>query len=191
MLQPSASDTDTFLIHRAATCQRVATVETVTTDDDRIRAILDAKAEEETAAERYDSAIREAKESGITWASMADATGLSASSLRWRAYRHDEEKWPHLAKRTLDDEEREKRRRTNTAGPGAADGPGLSFVDAAKKLGVTRVTVYRWADAGKLKLIELDEEGNTKPGKPDLSIPRNERGRILVAIDEAGNPVKN
>jgi len=80
-----------------------------------------------------------------TWAELADLTGMTVAQLQYGQW---VETSPSL------------RRRREGARVPAPPKPGLSVAEAARRLGVTRPTVYRWIEAGRVAAFEHD--GHTR-----------------------------
>ncbi len=99
-------------------------------------------------------ALLAAHEGGFTWAEIARAADLgSAETARIRAYRarDDEEVPPSLR----------WRRQRGSAPRSTPEVPGVSITEAAKRLGISRQTVYVWLRSGKLNAT-TDEAGRTR-----------------------------
>lgn len=93
--------------------------------------------------------IETARDLGVTWARIAEVTGLTDTQAQWRIHRHD----PSV--RALRERERipegEQKSRTGVR-PG--QGPGMSVSEWARQAGRTRRTVYLWIEAGKVEVTK-------------------------------------
>ena len=112
--------------------------------EDRHRASASALAE----------ALLAAHGAGFTWSEVARAADLSsAETARIRAQR---------AKEAPDLSPALRWRRDHGSAPRpTTSSPGVSVTDAAKKLGVSRKTVYVWIESGRLQTA-TDEAGRTR-----------------------------
>jgi excisionase family DNA binding protein len=106
-----------------------------------------AKADELAAAKAMLDAYRD----GMPWDQVAEAAGLeTGNQARLRAMR------------AKDEDELPPSRRRRTADPADdAQVLGVSVEEAAKRLGVTRPTVYRRIDRGELQAVS-DAQGRTR-----------------------------
>ena len=101
---------------------------------------------EERAAKLVDDqeqAVRAARAADHSWAEIGEAMGISEGQAKWLV----------------------QRAKSSTSVP-AADthrgrGPGVGVSEAARLLGVTRRTVYMWADDGRLQATK-NELGRTR-----------------------------
>lgn len=116
---------------------------------DAARSLRDAEDQHRESARRLSDTLLAAHEGGYTWSEIARAADLgSAETARGRAYRARETddippslRWRH---------ERGRTPRPDT------DRPGLSVTEAAKRLGISRDTVYAWIRSGKLNFTPDD-----------------------------------
>ena len=89
--------------------------------------------------------ILAAKDAGAKWGEIATATGNSVSKVRHIALGSGDRAWPSAA----------------NAGdptcrvpvPKVYDGPGVPIVEAARRLGVSRPTIYVWIEKGTLQTV--------------------------------------
>lgn len=121
---------------------------------DAARRLREAEDRHRSSATLLAEALLAAHDGGFTWAEIARAADLgSAETARIRAYRarDDEEVPPSLR----------WRRQRGSAPRATPDVPGVSITEAAKRLGVSRQTVYVWLRSGKLNAT-TDEAGRTR-----------------------------
>ena len=100
------------------------------------------------------SAMQQAHASGYTWTQIAVAAGLaSPKTARTRAERAKDPT-------DLSPSVRWRQQRGHAPRP-VVEAPGVSVTEAARRLDVTRKTVYSWLDKGKLTAA-TDEAGRTR-----------------------------
>lgn len=103
-------------------------------------------ADAERAAEVHViSLLREAREASAGWPEIGSAMGLTAEKARWRLRQADKTD-PSLINRAAGAPTRSPVP-VKSSDPSA---PGLSVKDAATRLGISRVQVYRQIKSGKL-----------------------------------------
>jgi excisionase family DNA binding protein len=99
-------------------------------------------------------AMQQAHERGYTWSQIALAAGLaSPKTARTRAERA-------MDPSELSPSVRWRQQRGHAPRP-KAESPGISVTEAARRLEVTRKTVYTWLDKGRLTGA-TDEAGRTR-----------------------------
>ena len=103
-------------------------------------------------------AVEAAREGGVTWAALAAATGLTEGQLTWRWHRDDP---TYVEQAARQKEERAKAAAARVPKPRTGRGPGVSASEAARRLGVTRRTVYLRIEKGLLQSTE-NELGQTR-----------------------------
>jgi excisionase family DNA binding protein len=121
---------------------------------DAARSLRYAEDQHRSSARRLSDTLLAAHEGGFTWSEIARAADLgSAETARGRAYRAREtdDIPPSL---------RWRRERGRTPRPDS-ERPGVSVTEAAKRLGVSRDTVYARMRNGKLKTT-TDDAGRTR-----------------------------
>jgi DNA-binding transcriptional MerR regulator len=103
-----------------------------------------------TAAEELTlSEIETARDLGITWARIAEVTGLTDTQAQWRIHRDDPSVRELRERERVPETEKKSRRGTR-----AGQGPGMSISEWARRTGKTRRTVYLWIEAGKLEVTK-------------------------------------
>jgi excisionase family DNA binding protein len=121
---------------------------------DAAQALRHAEDQHRTTAAQLAEALLAAHQGGFTWSEVARAADLgSAETARIRAYRAKETEDLPPALRW--------RRERGSASRPTSSPPGVSVTDAAKKLGVSRKTVYARVRSGKLAAT-TDEAGRTR-----------------------------
>lgn len=93
--------------------------------------------------------IETARDLGITWARIAEVTGLTDTQAQWRIHRHDPSVKALRERERIPEAEHKSRRGTR-----AGQGPGMSISEWARQAGKTRRTVYLWIEAGKLDVTK-------------------------------------
>jgi len=119
------------------------------------RELRDVEEQHRASANRLADALLSAHRGGFTWSEVASAADLgSAETARVRAYRaQDADVPPSL---------RWRRERGSAPRPSSSESAeGLSVSEAAKRLKVSRKTVYARIRAGKLKASK-DDAGRTR-----------------------------
>lgn len=118
------------------------------------RKLRDAEEQHRTTASEFAEALLAAHEGGFTWTEVARAADLgSAETARIRAQRAKDTE-------NLTPAIRWRMERGSTPRP-ASTAPGVSVTEAARRLNVSRKTVYAWIKSGKLNST-TDEAGRTR-----------------------------
>ena len=89
--------------------------------------------------------ILAAKDAGATWGEIAAVTESSVSKIRHIALSSGDRAWPSATNAA------EPTRRVIK--PKVYDGPGVPIIEAARRLGVSRPTIYAWIEQGKLQTV--------------------------------------
>jgi excisionase family DNA binding protein len=89
--------------------------------------------------------ILAAKDAGASWGEIAAVTGGSVSKVRHLARGSGDRAWPSATNA------KEPTRRAIK--PKVYDGPGVPIIEAARRLGVSRPTIYAWIEQGKLQTV--------------------------------------
>lgn len=110
-----------------------------------------ARAEEDhrRAAAELAEALHQAHAAGLTWTAIADLAGMANSdTARSRAVRAQEpsKRGPSIQWRLTHGPE----------GRAGVEKPSISITEAARRLGISRVTVYDWIKRGKLQATTDD-----------------------------------
>lgn len=125
-----------------------------------VTALEDEQAAEHALAdarERVATGLRAALDAGLTSPQISERTGLTASQIFYRARR---EPWAAEKKRAA----------------AKREAPGLSISAAAEQLGVTRMTLYGWIDAGRLPTIVKGSRTYVVPGSDGRAPQPSEPG---------------
>lgn len=128
--------------------------------DDIQAALDDEKAAEKAlsdARERVATGLRAALDAGVTSTQISERTGLTASQIFYRARR---EPWAAEKKRAA----------------AKREAPGLSISAAAEQLGVTRMTLYGWIDAGRMPTVVKGSRTYVVPGSDGRAPQPSEPG---------------
>lgn len=121
---------------------------------DAAQSLRAAEDQHRLSAKQLSDTLLAAHEGGFTWSEIARAADLgSAETARGRAYRaRDTDDIPPSL--------RWRRERGRTPRPDPAS-PGVSVTEAARRIGISRDTVYAWMRNGKLPTT-TDEAGRTR-----------------------------
>lgn len=119
------------------------------------------------AEELMQAEIETARDLGVTWAKIAEATGLTEAQAQWRTHKFDPSVREAQARKLVPEESRQSTKGRTRPGRG----PGLSVTEYARQRGLTRRAIYLQIDAGKLQT------------------ERNELGQIRVIADMDGQQV--
>ena len=90
--------------------------------------------------------ILAAKDAGATWEQIAAATKNSVNQVRYRAFGSGDRAWPSAT--------RVKETPRYATKQKVYDGPGVPIIEAARRLGVSRPTIYAWIEQGKLQTVK-------------------------------------
>ncbi|WP_160664990.1 helix-turn-helix domain-containing protein [Pseudarthrobacter sp. ATCC 49987] len=126
-----------------------------------------AQAEERIAAQRTNAALLALKEVA-TWAQMEELTGLTRHQLQYRLYK---DSFESIKKRLLTDEEKKARKAVREYPLSSDSRPGIGPAEAARRLGVSRTTVYAMLERGEFEPLQ------------------DGRGRQRIATDSDGKPL--
>jgi len=91
--------------------------------------------------------ILAAKDAGVTWKQVAAAVGVSVSNVRHLALGSGERAWPSA---------KSKPKAARAPKPRTYSGPGVPISEAARRLGVSRPTIYARIERGELQTITTD-----------------------------------
>jgi excisionase family DNA binding protein len=94
--------------------------------------------------------IEAARAEKRSWSEIADKLGMSEGQAKWLTQR---ESTPEATARSIGEAPR--------TAPRPGRGPGVGVSEAARTLGVTRRTVYLWAEDGRLRSTK-NELGKTR-----------------------------
>lgn len=111
-----------------------------------------------TASEALEAQVLEARRLRVAWPELAEATGLTARQLQWRVPADEPDVAP-----APDPKFAAPRR-----GPRPGRGPGVGIEEAAKILGVSRTSVYKWINSGRLESTTNDLGQRRVLGLEDL-----------------------
>ncbi|HLS34139.1 MAG TPA: helix-turn-helix domain-containing protein [Brevibacterium sp.] len=127
-----------------------------------VTALEDEKAAEHALAdarERVATGLRAALDAGVTSTQISERTGLTASQIFYRARR---EPWAA---------EKEKKRAA-----ARKTAPGLSISAASEQLGISRMTLYTWIDAGRMPTVVEGSRTYVVPGSDGRAPQPSEPG---------------
>lgn len=156
----------------------------MTPDEAEARVCAAVRAAEAAAAALTD-ALREARESGVSWARLSEASGLSRQALRYRLGALDGE-GGYIAERRARGEAASiaaEAERVRVAYDGQDPAPiGTEWVTAtaaANMLGIARPTLYTWIDEGRVPTVTR-EGRRVVPVEPGTGrIPVRPRGAYV------------
>ncbi|MCQ9162952.1 helix-turn-helix domain-containing protein [Arthrobacter sp. STN4] len=121
-------------------------------------ALRERLAKEELAAAEnlMEIEIDTSRRLGVSWAMLAELTGLTEPQVRWRLHRYDPSVRANRLKALVPESEKKDR-----TGPRPGQGPGMSVTEYARTVGVSRKTVYAWIDEGRIQAAQ-NEIGITR-----------------------------
>lgn len=102
----------------------------------------------------------EAREAGVSWARLAEASGLTVQAARWRLGAltrpggYVEERRAAGAQQALDDEAERVRAANDGQDPAPLGTERVTMVEASRMLGIARPTLYTWLNEGRLPVDE-------------------------------------